>query len=67
MEGNNGRFANIMSFFVKHSLMAEGVDITKTGRHPNQRKNTGRIFRRDCAGHGGRAFSRGENGLKWEF
>lgn len=40
MEGNKGRFANITSFFVKHSSMAEGVDITKTGRHPNQRNNT---------------------------
>lgn len=40
----NDRFARMMSFFVKHSEMAEGDDITATRGEPNRRENTWPYF-----------------------
>uniref|UniRef100_A0A0A0LR56 Uncharacterized protein n=1 Tax=Cucumis sativus TaxID=3659 RepID=A0A0A0LR56_CUCSA len=40
----NGRFARMMSFFVKHSRTAEGDDITTTRWEPNRREKTWPYF-----------------------
>ena len=39
-----GRFANIMSFLVKHSSTAEGEETTRIDREPNLRDKIGPYF-----------------------
>lgn len=41
LEGNWGRLARMISFLVKHSSIAEGVETTRTGRCPNRRNKIG--------------------------
>lgn len=37
---NKGRFARMISFFVKHSWTTEGDDMITTSREPNRREKT---------------------------